>query len=86
MASLAQMERELVTERTRAGLAVAKKLGRAGGRKRRMTDGKVESAKKLLAGGYATPRRCPKSRGNCSYAVPLAPGLRTGLAYKNIRF
>ena len=36
MASLAQMERELIVERTRAGLAAARKLGRVGGRKRRM--------------------------------------------------
>lgn len=55
MASLAQMERELIAERTRAGLAAARKLGRVGGRKRRMTDSKVASARKLLAGG-AAPR------------------------------
>ena len=51
MASLAQMERELTAERTRAGLAVARQLGRKGGRKRKMTDSKIESAKKLLANG-----------------------------------
>ncbi len=51
MASLAQMERELITERTRAGLAAARKLGRIGGRKRRMTDSKVASARKLLESG-----------------------------------
>ena len=51
MASLAQMERELVAERTRAGLAVAKVQGRVGGRKRKMTKSKIESAKKLLASG-----------------------------------
>ena len=51
MASLAQMERELTTERTRAGLEIARKLGRKGGRKRRMTDSKIESARKLLANG-----------------------------------
>ena len=38
MASLADMERELTVERTRAGLAVARQLGRTGGRKRQMTD------------------------------------------------
>jgi DNA invertase Pin-like site-specific DNA recombinase len=43
MASLAQMERELTIERTRAGLEVA--------RKRQMTDSKIKSAKKLLASG-----------------------------------
>lgn len=51
MASLAQMERELIVERTRAGLNAAKQRGRIGGRKRRMTDSKIESAKKLLAEG-----------------------------------
>ena len=48
MASLAQMERELIVERTRAGLAAAKQRGRVGGRKRRMTDSKIEAAKKLV--------------------------------------
>jgi DNA invertase Pin-like site-specific DNA recombinase len=38
MASLAEMERELTVERTRAGLEVARQLGRRGGRKRKMTD------------------------------------------------
>lgn len=51
MASLAQMERELTVERTRAGLETARRLGRKGGRKRRMTDSKIESAKRLLANG-----------------------------------
>ena len=51
MASLAEMERELTVERTRAGLEVARQLGRKGGRKRQMTDSKIESAKKLLASG-----------------------------------
>ena len=51
MASLAEMERELTVERTRAGLEVARQLGRKGGRKPKMTDSKVESAKKLLASG-----------------------------------
>jgi DNA invertase Pin-like site-specific DNA recombinase len=51
MASLAQMERELIMERTRAGLEAARCAGRVGGRKRRMTDGKVQAARKLLASG-----------------------------------
>ncbi len=36
-ASLAEMERELTIERTRAGLEVARQLGRTGGRKRQIT-------------------------------------------------
>ena len=38
MASLAQMERELIVERTRAGLGAARKLGRIGGRPRKDDD------------------------------------------------
>ena len=51
MASLAEMERELIVERTRAGLEVARQLGRKGGRKRQMTETKVKAAKKLLTSG-----------------------------------
>lgn len=45
------MERELTVERTRAGLEIARQLGHKGGRKRIMTDSKIDSAKKLLASG-----------------------------------
>lgn len=62
MASLAQMERELVVERTRAGLTAARKLGRIGGRKRRMTEGKVRAARKLLGNG-TPPREVATSLG-----------------------
>jgi DNA invertase Pin-like site-specific DNA recombinase len=55
MASLAEMERELIVERTRASLAAAERLGRRGGRRRVMTDSKVESARRLLSSG-AAPR------------------------------
>jgi DNA invertase Pin-like site-specific DNA recombinase len=62
MASLAEMERKLTVERTKAGLEVARSLGRIGGRKRRMTDSKIESAKKLLASGVP-PRDVAKNLG-----------------------
>jgi DNA invertase Pin-like site-specific DNA recombinase len=51
IASLAEMERELTVERTRAGLEIARELGRKGGRMRKMTNSKIESAKKLFASG-----------------------------------
>lgn len=57
MANLAEMERELIIERTRAGLDAAKQLGRKGGRKPKMTSSKIESAKKLLASGIPPPQR-----------------------------
>lgn len=62
MASLAQMERELLTERTKAGLAAAKAQGRVGGRKRKMTKSKLESAKQLLATGVS-PRDVARDLG-----------------------
>ena len=62
MASLAEMERELIVERTRAGLDVARQLGRKGGRKPKMTDSKIESAKKLLASGVP-PKDVAKNLG-----------------------
>jgi DNA invertase Pin-like site-specific DNA recombinase len=62
MASLAEMERELTVERTRAGLEVARQLGRKGGRKPKMTNSKIESARKLLASGIP-PRDVAKNLG-----------------------
>lgn len=62
MASLSQMERELIIERTRAGLQAAKNQGRIGGRKRRMTESKIESARRLLAGGV-TPKDIARNLG-----------------------
>ena len=47
MASLAEMERELFVERTRAGLEIASLLGRKGGRKRKMTDSKIVFAARI---------------------------------------
>ena len=55
MAALAVMERELILERTRAGLDTARRAGRVGGRKRSMTDAKLDAARKLTAAG--TPPR-----------------------------
>lgn len=51
MASLAEMERSLIIERTRAGLETAKRLGKLSGRKPKMTPDKLKAAKKLLEGG-----------------------------------
>lgn len=54
MASLAQMERELIGERTRAGLVAARHHGRRGGRHRVMSDNKLEAAQRLLASGMCS--------------------------------
>ncbi len=62
MASLAEMERELTVERTRAGLETARTLGRTGGRKPKMTPSKIESARQLLANG-TPPKDVAKNLG-----------------------
>ena len=62
MASLAQMERDLTIERTRAGLEAARRQGRTGGRKRKMNESKMEVAKKLLQDGE-TPQEVAKNLG-----------------------
>ncbi len=53
MAALAVMERELILERTNAGLAAARLAGKVGGRRPSMTPSKLEAARKLLHAGQA---------------------------------
>jgi DNA invertase Pin-like site-specific DNA recombinase len=53
MAALAEMERELIRERTKAGLSAARARGRLGGRKPKMDESKIASAKHLLNSGMA---------------------------------
>jgi DNA invertase Pin-like site-specific DNA recombinase len=51
MISLAQMERELLVERTKAGIAAARKRGKTPGRKRKMTSSKISMAIQSLRKG-----------------------------------
>ena len=46
-AALAQFERELIKERTNAGLAAARARGRRGGRPPRLTGDQVKTARRL---------------------------------------
>jgi DNA invertase Pin-like site-specific DNA recombinase len=48
-AALAEFERELIRERTLAGLAAARSRGRYGGRRRKLTPTHLDYAKRLLA-------------------------------------
>jgi DNA invertase Pin-like site-specific DNA recombinase len=63
MASLAQMERELIAERTKAGLAAARARGRHPGRKRVMTDQKLKIARKLIDEGEHSMQEIADSIG-----------------------
>lgn len=51
MSALAEMERELIVERTRAGLAAAREQGRVGGRRRVMTTEVVERCQRMRENG-----------------------------------
>jgi DNA invertase Pin-like site-specific DNA recombinase len=59
MGSFAQLEREMIQERTRAGLAAARERGRIGGRRPVMTPELLEQAQRLVldeaAGGEGLP-------------------------------
>jgi DNA invertase Pin-like site-specific DNA recombinase len=48
-AALAEFERELIRERTRAGMAAAKRRGRHVGRPRKLTPHKIDHARQLIA-------------------------------------
>ncbi|MEE9647911.1 recombinase family protein [Enterobacter soli] len=51
MGALAEMERELIVERTRAGLAAARAEGRIGGRRPKLTDAQWQQVGRLLNAG-----------------------------------
>ena len=51
MGALAEMERELIVERTREGLKAARVRGRLGGRPRKLTEQKMDSVRELVQSG-----------------------------------
>lgn len=59
MAAMAEMERDLVRERTTAALIIAKREGRVGGRKTVMTPKRLNAARKLLASGMTAREIAP---------------------------
>ncbi|EPC4113426.1 recombinase family protein [Enterobacter quasiroggenkampii] len=56
MGALAEMERELIVERTRAGLAAARQQGRIGGRRPKLTVQQWAQAGRLLEAGESRKR------------------------------
>lgn len=47
-AALAEFERDIIRERTKAGLSSARARGRVGGRKRKLDEGKILLARQLM--------------------------------------
>ncbi|NRK92058.1 recombinase family protein [Salmonella enterica subsp. enterica serovar Typhi] len=56
MGALAEMERELIVERTRAGLAAARAKGRVGGRRPKLTSEQWAQIGRLLEAGESRQR------------------------------
>lgn len=52
LGALAEFERSLITERTQAGLAAAKKRGVKLGRKQKLTGRRLDQARKMIADGH----------------------------------
>lgn len=63
MAALAEMERDLVRERTRAGLVAAAARGRHGGRRNKLGSKQVEHARQLIGQPGNTAAEVAKSLG-----------------------
>ena len=63
LAALAAMEREVIAERTKAGLAAATARGRKGGRRPALDEGKVRAAKAMLAANTLTAREVARHLG-----------------------
>ena len=63
LGSVAQFERQLLIERTMAGLAAARAEGRTGGNRRRMTPQQIEAARKHMAEGGLKAHQVAKMYG-----------------------
>lgn len=63
LAALAEFERELISERTKAGMAAAKMNGKHVGRPCKLTSVQVEKARRRIAEGEITQRDMAKVLG-----------------------
>jgi DNA invertase Pin-like site-specific DNA recombinase len=79
--ALAEFERSLIRERTQAGLAAARRLGRKGGRPPKLTDDDIDAAKALLAnpdiGVTQIAHRLGVSPATLYRYIPAAPTANT---------
>lgn len=63
MAALSEFERSLIVERTKAGMAAARRRGKLPGRPKKLTPERLEHARKLLADGKHTKRAAAQLLG-----------------------
>lgn len=62
-AMLAEFERNLISERTKAGLAAARARGRNGGRPKAMTDKQIRLARAMMKDPYVTKKEVAEQLG-----------------------
>jgi DNA invertase Pin-like site-specific DNA recombinase len=80
LGALGQMEREIIVERTRAGLVAAAARGRRGGRPAALDDAKIRAAKAMLASGNMSAAEVAKQVGcAASTLYRHVPGGRSGI-------
>jgi DNA invertase Pin-like site-specific DNA recombinase len=75
LGALAEMERDLIRERTLAGLKSARARGRNGGRKPKLTPKQIEQAKRWLADPAATVEEVARRYGVNRATIYRAIGL-----------
>jgi DNA invertase Pin-like site-specific DNA recombinase len=81
LAALAAMEREIIVERTRAGLAAAAARGRRGGRPPAIDEAKLRAAKAMLASNSMTASEVARQIGvSPSTLYRHLPGGRSAVA------
>jgi DNA invertase Pin-like site-specific DNA recombinase len=75
------MEREIIVERTRAGLLAAAARGRRGGRPAALDESKIRAAKAMLASGSMSAIEVAQQLGCApSTLYRYVPGGRSGIA------
>jgi len=80
MAALSEFERNLIRERTQAGLKAARKRGRKPGRKRKLTDADIRRARAMLQDESLTIREIRESLGVSEATFyEYFPGGRSGV-------
>ena len=81
LGALGQMEREIIVERTRAGLMAAAARGRRGGRPAALDESKIRAARAMLASGEMSATEIAKQVGCApSTLYRHLPGGRAALA------
>jgi DNA invertase Pin-like site-specific DNA recombinase len=78
LGALSSMEREIIVERTRAGLVAAASRGRRGGRPAALDASKIRAAKAMLASGEMSAGEVAQQLGCCEYPVPAFAGWTIG--------